>query len=124
MDFVNIESDIDDIELDFIENEIHENNEENQPERVPKRYIRDALNPFEFYDELQFKRRYRFSKESVEYGILPKIEQSLAQIINRGLPIPPRMQLLICLRFYATASFQVNRFDIKIALINYKCMDR
>lgn len=76
-------------------------------ERVRKRYIRDGQNPFEFYTNLQFKRRYRFDKNSILHGILPKIEEGLAKINNRGLPIPPVMQLLICLRYYATASFQV-----------------
>ncbi|XP_071652749.1 putative nuclease HARBI1 [Temnothorax longispinosus] len=74
--------------------------------RVRKRYIRDGQNTFEFYNNFEFKRRYRFNKESVLYGILPRIEEGLAKINNRGLPIPPVMQLLICLR-YATASFQL-----------------
>lgn len=75
--------------------------------RVPKRYIRDGHNPFQFYDEKEFKRRFRFSKEAVTHGLLPKVEEGLAKINNRGLPIAPVLQLLVCLRFYATASFQV-----------------
>nr|XP_046487995.1 putative nuclease HARBI1 [Neodiprion pinetum] len=76
------------------------------PLRV-RRYIRDAQDLFEFYDETEFQRRYRFTKESVMYGILPKIEEGIARINNRGLPIAPVLQLLICLRYYATASFQL-----------------
>lgn len=87
--------------------DIEDDRDENMVERVRKRYIRDVQNPFEFYNNLEFKRRYRFEKDSVLYGILPKIEEGLAKINNRGLPIPPVMQLLICLRYYATASFQV-----------------
>lgn len=68
--------------------------------RVPKRYFRDYQNPFEFYNEIEFKRRFRFSKNSVMFGILPLIEQGLGKINNRGLPISPVIQLLICLRFY------------------------
>ncbi len=34
-------------------------------ERVPRRKIRDHLNPVEFYDGKEFSKRYRFSKESV-----------------------------------------------------------
>ncbi|XP_020299384.1 putative nuclease HARBI1, partial [Pseudomyrmex gracilis] len=74
--------------------------------RVPKRYIRDWINPFQFYSNREFKRRFRFNKESILYGILPKIEEGLANINNRGLPVPPVFQVLICLRFYATGSFQ------------------
>lgn len=76
--------------------------------RAPKRYIRDWMNPFEYYYNREFKRRFRFNKESILYGILPKIENELKCKNNRGLPIPPVHQLLICLRFYATGSFQVN----------------
>jgi len=32
---------------------------------LQKRYIRDGENPFEFYDNLQFKKRYRFNKDSI-----------------------------------------------------------
>ena len=46
--------------------------------RLPKRYIRDGQNPFEFYNEEEFKKRYRFNKDSVLHGILPKIEEGLA----------------------------------------------
>lgn len=101
-------SDIEDIEDD---------REFENVERVRKRYIRDRQNPFEFYNDLQFKRRYRFDKNSILHGILPKIEEGLAKINNRGLPIPPVMQLLICLRYYATASFQVSSMQRKRILV-------
>lgn len=94
----NVNIEIEDIELD--DNERHH-------VRAPKRYIRDWINPFEFYSNKEFKRRFRFNKESVLHGILPKIEEGIAVINNRGLPVPPVYQLLICLRFYATSSFQV-----------------
>lgn len=86
------------------------------PLRV-RRYIRDAQDPFEFYDDTEFQRRYRFSKESVMYGILPKIEEGIARVNNRGLPIAPVLQLLICLRYYATASFQVISLDETYSII-------
>lgn len=79
-----------------------------QVPRTPKRYIRDGQNPFEFYGETEFKRRFRFSKHSIIHGILPRIRNNLLKVNNRGLPISPEFQLLICLRFYATASFQVS----------------
>lgn len=77
--------------------------------RAPKRYIRDWIDPFEFYSNKEFKRRFRFNKNTVLHGILPKIEEGLARINNRGLPVPPIYQLLICLRFFATGSFQVRK---------------
>lgn len=96
--------DLQEVDIEEIENIDGENI---RAIRVPKRYIRDGENPFEFYDDTEFKRRFRFSKESILYGILPKIEENLTKINNRGLPISPAIQLLICLRFYASASFQI-----------------
>jgi len=86
--------------------------------RIGKRYIRDAQNPFEFYNGREFKKRFRFSKDSVMFGILPLIEDGLTKANNRGLPISPVLQLLICLCFYSTASFQVsNKIFIKFFYI-------
>jgi len=75
MDFENLE--LQDINL-------IEEKEERQM-RVPKRYICDNQNPFEVYNERKFKRTFRFSKNSVTFGILPLIEEGLAKINNRGL---------------------------------------
>jgi len=103
MDVVNL-----DIEnINFLNDEQDDNNNE-EIIRAPKRYIRDQENPFEFYNAQEFKKRFRFAKNSVIFGILPLIEEGLAKINNRGLPISPVLQLLICLRFYATGSFQVS----------------
>lgn len=101
------------IQDDFLFEE-EEEEERNLQLRAPKRYMRDGQNPFEFYNEWEFKRRFRFLKDSVMFGILPLIEEGLSKINNRGLPIPPVIQLLVCLRFYSSASFQVSRFYILI----------
>jgi hypothetical protein len=102
-------------ELHFSSDEEDEDEEDEDDERairVPKRYFRDYQNPFEFYSESEFKKRFRFRKNCIMFGILPLVEEGLAKINNRGLPIPPVIQLLICLRFYSTASFQVCKFYI------------
>jgi len=78
------------------------------PIRAPKRYLRDYQNPFEAYNDWEFKKRFRFAKNSIMFGILPLIEEGLSKINNRGLLVTPVFQLLITLRFYATASFQVS----------------
>lgn len=88
----------------FLENE---DLEEEPLIRFQKRYIRDMQNPFEYYNNMEFKRRYRFSKNSILQGILPRIEEPLTKINNRGLPIAPVLQLLTCLRFYATEIFKL-----------------
>jgi len=73
-----------------------------------KRYIWDMINLFTAYREHKFHIRYRFLKHSVMHGLLPLVMDSLRKPGRRGLPIEPVFQLLICLRFYATASFQVS----------------
>lgn len=83
--------------------------EEEITQKIRKRYIRDAINLFEYYNDSDFKQRFRFTKNSVMHGILPLIKENLQKFNNRGLPIPPVLQLLICLRFYATTSFQVSK---------------
>jgi len=72
-----------------------------------KVYIRDFVNPFEFFNEKEFKRRFRFSKNIVRNLLLPRILHGLEKNILRGLPVDPAIQLLIALRFYATGCFQV-----------------
>ncbi|XP_018570985.1 putative nuclease HARBI1 isoform X4 [Anoplophora glabripennis] len=81
--------------------------------RFPKRYLRNYENPLEFYDECQFQRRYRFSKDSTIHILFPLVETTLQTVNNRGLPIPPLLQLLTGLRFYATGSFQLVCGDLR-----------
>jgi len=78
--------------------------------RIPKRYIRDWENPVEFFEDIPFRKRYRFSKGAVIEILLPLVNARLRRLNNRGLPVSPLMQLLITLRFYATSSFQVCKF--------------
>lgn len=78
--------------------------------RLAKRYIRNWENPIGFFEDIPFRKRYRFSKEAVIEILLPLVNARLRNITNRGLPISPLLQLLITLRFYATSSFQVCKF--------------
>lgn len=55
--------------IDFIE-EV-----ENNVVRLPKRYIRDKEDPFRFYSNLKFKKRYSLSKITVFERILPLVEE-------------------------------------------------
>lgn len=86
---------------------------EENPQRVPKRYIRDAENSLEFFNVEEFRIRYRFRKKTVVDTILPLVFDRLQKPDNRGLPIPPIIQLLICLRFYATSNSQVGSGDLR-----------
>jgi len=39
--------------------------EEEKDVRAPKRYIRDWIDPFQFYSNKEFKKRFRFNKNTV-----------------------------------------------------------
>lgn len=61
----------------------------------------DKLTDSEFYQ------RYRFTRRGFEY-IFQLLKNDLSDpITNRGNPIPPRTQLKVALRFFATGCFQI-----------------
>lgn len=104
--------------LDFID--AVEELEDVLVDRLPKRYIRDAPSPFEFYADTEFKRRYRFSKNTVRNILLPLVSEGYVAQNNRGLPITPIIQLFTALTFFATGEFQVmpksTRFNCNIVI--------
>ncbi|KAH9371953.1 hypothetical protein HPB48_000572 [Haemaphysalis longicornis] len=64
----------------------------------------------EEYNDVEFLRRYRFSKRAVQQLLakLPLRENTDA----RGCPLPPLLQLLVALRFYGAGTFQVVTGDL------------
>lgn len=76
----------------------------------PPRVVRDRGNPMEEYNDVDFLRRYRFSKRAVQQLLakLPLRENTDA----RGCPLPPLLQLLVALRFYGAGTFQVVTGDL------------
>ncbi|XP_037866933.1 putative nuclease HARBI1 [Bombyx mori] len=69
-----------------------------------RRYLRDADNPLEVYDDDEFRKRYRLTKDSVVHILLPLLTNNINEN-DRGLPLTPILQVLIALRFYA--NFQI-----------------
>lgn len=67
------------------------------------RVFRDRLNPLDLYDDYDFKIRFRFTKQNVN-EILTLISNDL-QMDSRGYSVPPHLQLLLTLRFFATGAF-------------------
>ncbi|XP_064489103.1 putative nuclease HARBI1 [Ornithodoros turicata] len=64
----------------------------------------------EAYNDAQFLVRYRFTKQTVR-ELLAMVPLH-ASSDNRGLPLPPMLQLLITLRFYGSGTFQVVAGDL------------
>ncbi|KAG0418783.1 hypothetical protein HPB47_004595 [Ixodes persulcatus] len=77
---------------------------------VPRRQLRDRLNPLELFNDREPLARYRFTKATVA-SLLESL--SLEECTsNRGLPVPPMVQLLIALQFYGAGTFQVVTSDL------------
>ncbi|CAL8103598.1 unnamed protein product [Orchesella dallaii] len=74
--------------------------------RIPLPRLRDRSNPMMVLDEIEFQRRFHASKETVVfvYGL---IKNDVEKPFKRGAQIPPMIQLLVALRYYATGSFQI-----------------
>ncbi|XP_069996600.1 putative nuclease HARBI1 [Penaeus vannamei] len=59
----------------------------------------------------EFMERYRLTKDCTKL-LLDKINQGLPRGGNmNGLSVPPQLQLLVCLRYLATGSFQLRMAD-------------
>ena len=74
-------------------------------ETPPRRNIRDRLNPFENFTEVQFRERFRFRKDSF-LQLLGMISSDLKHNTSRNHCIPPILQLVTTLRFSAAGYFQ------------------
>ncbi|XP_066600070.1 putative nuclease HARBI1 [Prorops nasuta] len=74
------------------------------------RIIQQRMNWFKLYDDTNFRRRFHLSKDNF-IMILQKIEQRLIHGTDRNYAIPPVIQLLVVLRFYATGSFFLSVAD-------------
>ncbi|KAG0422548.1 hypothetical protein HPB47_001635 [Ixodes persulcatus] len=100
--------------VDFVlrtDEHLHEDQGGGQPAlRVARRRFRDRLNPMELFSDREFLARYRFSKATV--ASLLEMLPLEASASNRGLPVPPMLQLLIALRFYGAGTFQVVTGDL------------
>ncbi|KAH9366765.1 hypothetical protein HPB48_012452 [Haemaphysalis longicornis] len=79
-------------------------------ENVPRPRFRDRQNPLEYFSDGEFLYRYRFTKETV-VDLLARLRVE-ENDTNRGLPIPPMLQLLIALHFYGAGTFQVVTGDL------------
>ncbi|KAF5296930.1 hypothetical protein FQR65_LT10080 [Abscondita terminalis] len=90
------------------------------PER---RYLRDAENPMEFYNSVKFQRRFGFRKETVN-TLISLLFEDENHANNRGLPIPPIIQLLVALRFYAFIIIIIILFGLDSALFADATIDR
>ncbi|KAL4715302.1 hypothetical protein ACJJTC_010872 [Scirpophaga incertulas] len=92
-----------------IEEEALSNEYMNRLERK-ERTVRSRPDHFNMWNSKDFHRRFRLMKESVQ-DLLSLIEDKIKHKTQRNQCIPPMLQLLITLRFYATGSFYITVGD-------------
>lgn len=71
----------------------------------PPRVIRDRANLFDTLSQLEFKDKFRLSKLTVRH-LYDLIGENIEPKTGRNKSISGMQQILITLRFYATAAFQ------------------
>lgn len=72
-----------------------------------ERLIRDRLNPLQFYDDIEFRNLFRFSKQHV-HELTRTLLLQIDHNTGRGSAISPIIQVCIGLRFFATGCFQIS----------------
>ena len=73
---------------------------------VPTSQIcRDRTNPFEAFNNEEFKQRFRFNKQTFQL-LLQLLSSDLEHCSAKNNFIPPVLQLAVALRFYATGNFK------------------
>ncbi|KAK4883042.1 hypothetical protein RN001_006361 [Aquatica leii] len=72
--------------------------------------INERINHFEIWDDLEFFRRFRLKKGTVE-RLLQQIEHDLIHPTNRNHCVTPMAQLLLTLRFFASGSLYIVAAD-------------
>ena len=75
-----------------------------------RRLFRRRIDPFQKYNDVDFKMQFRFEKNTVLH-ILEMIGYNLIPATQRNHSIDTRTQLLIALHYYATGSFQMTIGD-------------
>ena len=92
--------------LDNLDNLDEADDLDNVPHPLRRqRLYRDRLNPFDHYDNFEFRQRFRFSKEGARF-IINLVQDELKHENKRGLGLPPYLQVLTTLQFFATGTFQ------------------
>lgn len=103
---INIENEILEVEIERLENEIQRITATKKPYT-----IRARIEPMQLYSENEFRRRFRLSKDTVRY-LYNLIGAELEPLATRpGFTISGMDKILITLRYYATANFQLVTAD-------------
>ena len=70
-----------------------------------ERIIRDRINPLDIYNDEELIERFRFCRRDL-YELVDELSPDLEFVSDHNAALPPTLQLLIALRFYANGAFQ------------------
>jgi hypothetical protein len=73
---------------------------------IAERVVRTRENPFEKYSPREFRKRYRLTKEAVEF-VVELVEDDIKANSSRDSDISPLLQVLITLRYFAKGCYQL-----------------
>ncbi|XP_018377351.1 PREDICTED: putative nuclease HARBI1 [Trachymyrmex cornetzi] len=92
------------INILFQDNELIDEDENLQENRRRPRSIRPRINYLNIFDAVDFKKRFVISRHNFMM-LLERIQAEIQHNTDRNNAIPPAIQLMVALRFYATGSF-------------------
>ena len=85
-------------------NFIRDADEEEENNRRRPYVVRERTDPLTFYNDFEFKDRFRLSRAKVR-KLLEQIQDQIEESSDRSQALSPSLQLLIALRFLATGTF-------------------
>ena len=76
-----------------------------------ERVIRDRSNPLDIYNDEELIERFRFCRRDL-FVLIEELSPDLQFVSDRNAALPPSLQLLIALCFFANGAFQNTVSDI------------
>lgn len=95
--------------LDFSSSSSSDSSNEEEGPRM--RLVKPRNNLFIELDDIEFKKRFRLSKNTVEQ-LANLLDNVFEPVDQRNQPLSKVNQILITLRYFATGSFQINIGDL------------
>jgi hypothetical protein len=76
----------------------------NRGTELPRRVFKDRSNPLESLNDVEFVKRYRLTK-NLTIELIDLLQEDLIRNTDRNKPVPPALQVMSALRFFAGNSF-------------------
>lgn len=97
--------------MDYFEYMDDDYSEDDEPQNIVVRVVRNRRDPFVMYTDNEFRERFGFFKQSIT-SLLDMIAPYLEYDTERNNALSPRLQVLCALRIFRTGSFQIVAGDL------------